>query len=170
QEPDQGRGLPAPGGDVPGPPADARVARRGRSGVRGQGSHHGAARRGQDSVPRAGRPQTQEDHRGTYPGRPAMIHRLAIPINIVVPRAATEREVRARVSVPAKVASKWTITLSARKLAEIVKELPAAGLTLKVGESAAVNLRCAGVNYRLVGLASDDFPAVVPAAPPAWLT
>ncbi len=83
---------------------------------------------------------------------------------------ATDLEVGARVSVPAKVASKGAITLSARKLAEIVKELPAAGLTLKVGESAAVNLRCAGVNYRLVGLASDDFPAVVPAAPPAWLT
>src|SRR5207247_5560099 len=89
QEPDQGRGVPARGGDVPGPPADARVARRGRSGVRGQGSHHGAARRGQDSVPRAGRPQTQEDHRGTYPGRPAVIHRPAVPINIVVPRGAT---------------------------------------------------------------------------------
>src|SRR2546428_2781654 len=74
---------------------------------------------------------------------------------------ATDLEVGARVSVPAKVASKGAITLSARKLAEIVKELPAAGLTLKVGESAAVNLRCAGVNYRLVGLASDDFPAVV---------
>ena len=83
---------------------------------------------------------------------------------------ATDLEVGARVSVPAKVASKGAITLSARKLAEIVKELPAAGLTLKVGESAAVNLRCAGVNYRLVGLASDDFPAVVPVAPPAWLT
>jgi len=83
---------------------------------------------------------------------------------------ATDLEVGARVSVPAKVASKGAITLSARKLAEIVKELPAAGVTLKVGESAAVNLRCAGVNYRLVGLASDDFPAVVPAAPPAWLT
>src|SRR3989441_5031797 len=83
---------------------------------------------------------------------------------------ATDLEVGARVSVPARVASKGAVTLSARKLAEIVKELPAAGLTLKVGESAAVTLRCAGVNYRLVGLAPDDFPAVVPAAPSAWLT
>ncbi len=83
---------------------------------------------------------------------------------------ATDLEVGARVSVPARVASPGAVTLSARKLAEIVKELPAAALTLKVGESAAVTLRCAGVNYRLVGLAPDDFPAVVPAAPPAWLT
>src|SRR5207302_9881377 len=62
------------------------------------------------------------------------------------------------------------VTVSARKLSEIVRELPAAGLTLKVGENAAVNLRCGGASYRMVGLASDDFPAVVPAAPSAWLT
>lgn len=84
---------------------------------------------------------------------------------------ATDLEVGARVAIPAqKIASGGSITLSARKLAEIVKELPASQLLLKVGDSAAVTLRCAGVNYRLVGVASDDFPAVVPAAPPAWLS
>ncbi len=82
---------------------------------------------------------------------------------------ATDLEVGARVSVPARVAAKGTITVSARKLAEIVKELPTAALTLKVGENASVTLRCAGVNYRLVGMAPDEFPAVVPSAPPAWL-
>ena len=83
---------------------------------------------------------------------------------------ATDLEVGARVSVPAKVARGGTITVAARKLNEIIRELPATGLTLRVGDNAAVNLRCAGASYRLVGLASDDFPAVVPAAPPAWLT
>lgn len=83
---------------------------------------------------------------------------------------ATDLEVGARVSVPARSASKGAITVSARKLSEIVKELPPAALTLRVGESAAVTLRCAGVNYRLVGMPADDFPAVVPAAPPAWLS
>ena len=82
---------------------------------------------------------------------------------------ATDLEVAARVSVPARVASRGAITVSARKLSEIVRELPAASLTMKVGDSAAVMLRCAGVNYRLVGMPPDDFPAVVPAAPPAWL-
>src|SRR6185436_2156787 len=37
---------------------------------------------------------------------------------------ATDLEVGARVTVPAKVAAKGSITISARKLAEIVKELP----------------------------------------------
>jgi DNA polymerase III subunit beta len=83
---------------------------------------------------------------------------------------ATDLEVGARVSIPAKVASKGAITLSARKLGEIVKELPAAALTLKVGDNAGVSLRCGSVSYKLVGLAPDDFPPVVPAAPTAWIT
>jgi DNA polymerase-3 subunit beta len=83
---------------------------------------------------------------------------------------ATDLEVGGRVSIPARVASPGRVTVSARKLAEIVKELPAAALTLKVGEGSAVIIRCGGVNYRLVGLPADDFPAVVPAAPAGWLT
>jgi DNA polymerase-3 subunit beta len=78
--------------------------------------------------------------------------------------------VGARVTVPARVASKGAITISARKLSEIVKELPATALTLKAGDNATVSLRCGGVSYKLVGLAPDDFPAVVPASPSAWLT
>lgn len=83
---------------------------------------------------------------------------------------ATDLEVGARVSVPAQVARPGTITVSARKLAEIVKELPAAAVALRVGDNASVSLRCAGVTYRLVGLAPDDFPPVVPAAPDSWVT
>src|SRR5688572_10599709 len=65
---------------------------------------------------------------------------------------ATDLEVGARVSIPARVATGGAITVSARKLAEIVKELPAASLSLKVGDNAAVTMRCGGVNYRLVGM------------------
>ncbi len=83
---------------------------------------------------------------------------------------ATDLEVGARVSVPAKVSSKGAITVSARKLAEIVKELPAAAVALKVTENVTVSLRCGGATYRLVGLAPDDFPPVVPASPQSWVT
>jgi DNA polymerase-3 subunit beta len=82
---------------------------------------------------------------------------------------ATDLEVGARVTVPARVANKGAVTVSARKLAEIVKELPAAALTLRVGDNAAVSIRCAGVSYRLVGLPPDDFPPVVPASPSSWI-
>jgi len=33
-----------------------------------------------------------------------------------------------------------------------------------------VSLRCGGATYRLVGLAPDDFPPVVPASPQSWVT
>jgi len=83
---------------------------------------------------------------------------------------ATDLEVGARVSVPAKVGAKGAITVSARKLAEIVKELPAAAVALKVAENVTVTLRCGGATYRMVGLAPDDFPPVVPASPQSWVT
>jgi len=83
---------------------------------------------------------------------------------------ATDLEVGARVSIPARVMGKGAITVGARKLAEIVKELPAAAVSLKVGDNAGVSLRCGGVTYKLVGMPPDDFPPVVPASPTAWLT
>ncbi len=83
---------------------------------------------------------------------------------------ATDLEVGARVSIPARVAAKGAITASARKLAEIVKELAASAVSVKVADNAAVTLRCGGATYKLVGLAPDDFPPVVPASPTAWIT
>ncbi len=83
---------------------------------------------------------------------------------------ATDLAIGARVSVPARVGTGGAITLSARKLAEIVKELPAASLSLKVQENAWVVLRCGGVLYKLVGLAAEDFPSVVPTASAGWVS
>jgi len=60
---------------------------------------------------------------------------------------ATDLEVGARVAIPAKVASKGAITVSARKLGEIVKELPAAAVALRVTDNVSVSLRCAGATY-----------------------
>jgi len=82
---------------------------------------------------------------------------------------ATDLEVGARVSVPAKVATGGSVTLSARKLLEIVKELPA-GLSLKVQENSWVAMRCGGASYKLVGLSASDFPAVATGAASAWIT
>jgi DNA polymerase III subunit beta len=82
----------------------------------------------------------------------------------------TDLEVGARVSVPAEVTSPGAITISARKLLEIVKELPSAPLSLKVQENAWVALRCGRASYKLVGLTAEDFPAVGEGASPAWIT
>jgi len=84
--------------------------------------------------------------------------------------SATDLEVGARVALPARVGGKGTITVSARKLTEIVKELPSAAVALKAQDNASVHLRCAGATYKLVGMPPDDFPPIVPASPSAWLT
>jgi DNA polymerase-3 subunit beta len=82
---------------------------------------------------------------------------------------ATDLEVGARVSVPARVAGKGAVTVSARKLAEIVKELPAADLALRVQDNATVGLKCGTASYKLVGMPPDDFPPVVPSEKATWL-
>jgi DNA polymerase-3 subunit beta len=82
---------------------------------------------------------------------------------------ATDLEVGVRVSVPATVKSPGSVTISARKLVEIVKELPAAPLALRVQENAWVALRCGGASYKLVGLGPEDFPAVAPGPVASWI-
>src|SRR5580765_3171231 len=83
---------------------------------------------------------------------------------------ATDLEVSVRVTGPAKVVKPGTITISARKLLEITKELPSAPLALKVQENAWVALRCGGASYKLVGLAAADYPHVIPIATDNWVT
>src|SRR5215468_5584217 len=82
---------------------------------------------------------------------------------------ATDLEVGVQVSAPARVVSPGAVTISARKLLEIVKELPSAPLALKVQENAWVALRCGGASYKLVGLTADDFPSVGTGETTRWI-
>ncbi len=96
------------------------------------------------------------------PGRPCRSSPMCCsrPRSGTVRLTATDLEVGARVSVPARVVGKGAITISARKLAEIVKELPAAaggaqGAVTTPRSASAVR----GRTYKLVGLAARRFPA-----------
>lgn len=102
---------------------------------------------------------------------------LPILANVLVESAeealrvtATDLEVGARVGMPATVVRAGAVTLPARKLLEIVKELPSAPLALRVQENAWVALRCGGASYKLVGLTPEDFPAVGAGESAAWIT
>ena len=77
---------------------------------------------------------------------------------------ATDLEVGARVTVPARVTSKGAITISARKLSEIVKELPAATLTLKVNVPVTLVNTADGTRYTLTLLPQGTTPSAAPAA------
>jgi DNA polymerase-3 subunit beta len=74
--------------------------------------------------------------------------------------AATDLEVGVRVEIPATVQQAGNVTLSARKLLEIVKELPSRPMELLVQEHAWVLLRCGSASFKLVGLPAEEFPSL----------
>jgi len=73
--------------------------------------------------------------------------------------SATDLEVAVNTSIPAVVTVPGGITLNARKLHEIVRELPAEVLRLQVQENSWVSLKCGRAEYKVVGLPKEDFPA-----------
>jgi DNA polymerase-3 subunit beta len=83
--------------------------------------------------------------------------------------AATDLDHGMQTEIPAKVTKGGAITLPARLFAEIVANLPAAAVQLRVGEGAnAVEVQCESVTYDLVGLPAADFPLMPePDAAPA---
>jgi DNA polymerase-3 subunit beta len=84
--------------------------------------------------------------------------------------SATDLEVGARVSVPATVARPGAITLVARKLLELVRELPAHPITLKLQESGWVQLLCGPATFRLVGLPAEEYPPLESGEPNGAVT
>lgn len=83
--------------------------------------------------------------------------------------AATDLEVGARVTVPATVARPGAITLAARKLLELVRELPAQPVTLKLQENGWVQLLCGSAAFRLVGLPAEEYPPIETGEADAWV-
>lgn len=74
--------------------------------------------------------------------------------------AATDLEVGARVAVPATVSHPGSITLPARKLVELVRELPSKPVAVSLRDNGWVDLQCEKGKFRLVGLPAEEYPAV----------
>jgi DNA polymerase-3 subunit beta len=72
--------------------------------------------------------------------------------------AATDLEVGARVAVPGTVSRPGAITLAARKLVELVRELPAQPVTFSLLDNGGVRLTCGRASFKLVGLPADEYP------------
>jgi len=72
---------------------------------------------------------------------------------------ATDLEVGIRVHIPAQVERGGRVTLPARLLGEIVSNLPAAAVELRVEEGSSVaEISCGRASFELVGLPPSDFP------------
>jgi DNA polymerase-3 subunit beta len=74
---------------------------------------------------------------------------------------ATDMEVGISGTVDASIKGKGSITLSARKLFEIVKELPPeTNLTLQVKEDNLSEITCGTSSFELKGLPAEDYPTL----------
>ncbi len=70
----------------------------------------------------------------------------------------TDLDVGVRKRVPAQVLKEGSIALSARKLYEIVRELPATSVDLIVDVNLTATITCGSSEFRIKGLSRDDFP------------
>lgn len=77
---------------------------------------------------------------------------------------ATDLELGIKSVCPAKVKKEGAGTVPAKRLFEIVRSLPDAEIRCKFLENHWMELRCERANFRLVGMAKDNFPAL-PAVP-----
>ena len=71
---------------------------------------------------------------------------------------ATDLDMGIRCSVPAEVVEKGSITINAKKLSDIVRELPEASVDLEIDENHKMILVCQKSNFKIHGLPKDDFP------------
>jgi DNA polymerase-3 subunit beta len=80
---------------------------------------------------------------------------------------ATDLEVGIRRSCKGKIARAGTVTLNARKLYEIVRELPSDQLTLRSGEGGWVEVSGGKARYRMVSMDPKEFPSIPASTPVA---
>ncbi len=73
---------------------------------------------------------------------------------------ATDLEVGIRTSCEARVTKDGSVTLSARRLFDIVRLLPDAEIRFKGEEGKWVTITCQKARFRVVGLPREDFPEI----------
>src|ERR1700677_585793 len=71
---------------------------------------------------------------------------------------ATDLDMGIRCSVAAEIVEKGSITINAKKLADIVRELPEATVELEIDDSHKIILTCQKSTFKVHGLPKDDFP------------
>jgi len=81
--------------------------------------------------------------------------------------AGTDLDVGIRGAHPATVASAGGLTVSARKLFEIVRELPEEPVELAAKQNSFLEVRCARSRFTLAGTAPEEFPTLATSAPSA---
>lgn len=71
---------------------------------------------------------------------------------------ATDYEIAVKVAVEAQVVQSGRLALNARRLYEVVRELPEEDVYILSEKEHWASLKCGRASFRLAGLAADDFP------------
>jgi len=79
--------------------------------------------------------------------------------------AATDLEVGIRGSQSAKVQKPGALTISARKLYDIVRELPDETIQLEATPNAYLDIRCGRSHFTVAGTAAEEYPSLPDFAP-----
>lgn len=72
----------------------------------------------------------------------------------------TDLDLGVRKRLPGQVLSEGSIALSARKLYEIIRELPAANVELATDGDMTATITCGKSEFKMKGLPRDDFPSM----------
>ncbi|TFG54448.1 MAG: DNA polymerase III subunit beta [Gemmatimonadales bacterium] len=73
--------------------------------------------------------------------------------------SGTDLDIAVSTTVAASVEDEGAITLPARKLVEIVRELPSASIRLATAGEQRVTIECGRSRFKLLGLPREEFPA-----------
>jgi DNA polymerase-3 subunit beta len=73
--------------------------------------------------------------------------------------SGTDLDIAVGTMVPASVDQEGAITLPARKLQELVRELPSAGIRFTTQGEQRVTIECGRSKFKLLGLPREEFPA-----------
>jgi DNA polymerase-3 subunit beta len=74
--------------------------------------------------------------------------------------SATDLEITTVVRSSAQVSKDGRITVSARVLTDIVRELPDGEVKLEVGENERLSLKAGSSSFSLIGISADEFPSL----------
>jgi DNA polymerase-3 subunit beta len=73
--------------------------------------------------------------------------------------SATDLDIAVSTTIPASVDQEGSLTIPARKLSEIVKELPNAAIRMTGSGEQRVQIECGRSKFKLLGISRDEFPA-----------
>src|SRR5713101_3246079 len=91
---------------------------------------------------------------------PILGHVLIEPVDDRLRLSATDLEVGIRTEIAAETVQPQPLTLSARKLFEIVRETEGEKVTIKALDNDWCELRCGRARFKMMGLDPRSFPAM----------